>query len=56
MCGMAVMTIIVNGLTCGKLVDYVEMIHYPEIKKKLFRRCVEAVLQSTQMRLKEIQQ
>jgi len=23
MCGMAVMTIVVNGLTCGKLVDYV---------------------------------
>ena len=29
MCGMTVMTIVVNGLTCGKLVDYVEMIHYP---------------------------
>ncbi len=44
MCGMAVLTIVANGLTCGKLVDYVEMIHYPEIKRKLFRRCVKDVL------------
>ena len=35
MCGMAMLTIIVNGLTCGKLVNYVEMITYPEIKRKL---------------------
>lgn len=27
MCGMAMLTIIVNGLTCGKLVNYVEMIN-----------------------------
>jgi NhaP-type Na+/H+ or K+/H+ antiporter len=41
MCGMAVLTTVVNGFTCGKVVDYVEMIHYPEIKKKLFKRCVK---------------
>ena len=29
MCGMAMLTIIVNGLTCGKVVNYVEMISYP---------------------------
>jgi len=29
MCGMAMLTILVNGLTCGKLVSYVEMISYP---------------------------
>lgn len=29
MCGMAVLTIVVNGFTCGKLVDYVEMIYEP---------------------------
>jgi hypothetical protein len=56
MCGMAFLTIVVNGLTCGKLVDYVEMIHYPEIKRKLFRRCVKDILESTQTKLKEIQQ
>jgi NhaP-type Na+/H+ or K+/H+ antiporter len=44
MCGMAVLTIVANGLTCGKLVDYVEMIHYPEIKRKLFKRCIKDVL------------
>ena len=26
MCGMDMLTIVVNGLTCGKLVNYVEMI------------------------------
>ncbi len=56
MCGMAVLTIVVNGLTCGKLVDYVEMVHYPEIKKKLFKRCIKDVLESTQAKMKEIQQ
>jgi hypothetical protein len=56
MCGMAVLTIVVNGLTCGKLVDYVEMIHYPEIKKKLFKRCIKDVLESTQKKMNEIQQ
>lgn len=29
MCGMAMLTILVNGLTCGKLVSYVEMISDP---------------------------
>ena len=26
MCGMAMLTILVNGLTCGRVVNYVEMI------------------------------
>lgn len=52
MCGMAMMTIIVNGLTCGKVVNYVEMISYPEIKRKLLKRCVKDVLSSTQKKLK----
>ena len=52
MCGMAFLTIVLNGFTCGKLVDYVEMIHYPEIKKKLFKRCIKTVLESTQIRMK----
>lgn len=35
------LTILVNGLTCGKLVNYVEMIVEPEIKKKLLKRCIK---------------
>ena len=54
MCGMAMMTIIVNGLTCGKVVDYVQMINTPEIKEKMLRRCVRRILESTQDRLREI--
>ena len=54
MCGMAVLTIVVNGLTCGHVVNYVEMISYPEIKRKLLKRCVKDVLASTQKKYKEL--
>ncbi len=54
MCGMAFLTIVVNGLTCGKLVAYLGMIEYPMIKEKLLRRCVRGVLSSTQHKLKEL--
>lgn len=52
MCGMAMLTIIVNGLTCNKLVAYIEMIKVPEIKSKLLQRCLKRVLESTQDKLK----
>ena len=52
MCGMAMLTIIVNGLTCGKVVKYVEMVNEPEIKAKLLKRCIKTVLSSTQKKLK----
>ena len=51
---MASLTIVVNGLTCGKVVSYIEMISYPEIKKKLLKRCIRNVLSSTQKKLKEL--
>jgi NhaP-type Na+/H+ or K+/H+ antiporter len=51
MCGMAVLTIVINGFTCGKVVDYVEMIKSPEIKRKLFKRCVTDILAKTQDKL-----
>lgn len=54
MCGMAFMTIVFNGLTCGKVVSYVEMIHIPPIKAKLLKRSLRAVLESTQLKFKEI--
>jgi NhaP-type Na+/H+ or K+/H+ antiporter len=41
MAGMVVMTVVINGLTTKKVLDYVEMIHVPEIKIKLFKRCVK---------------
>lgn len=44
MCGMAMLTIILNGLTAGKVVSYVEMIKIPAIKKKLFNSSVRKVL------------
>ena len=47
MCGMACLTIVFNGLTCGKVVSWVEMIHIPPIKAKLLKRSLRAVLEST---------
>ena len=52
--GMAMLTIIVNGLTCSKVVNYVEMIYYPEIKKKLLKRSIKIILSKTQEKLKEV--
>lgn len=48
------LTIVVNGLTCGKVVRYVEMVEEPEIKGKLLKRCIKNVLVSTQKKLKEL--
>lgn len=39
--GMVLLTVIINGLTCKKILDYIEMIHIPEIKLKLFKKCVK---------------
>lgn len=39
--GMVLMTVIINGLTCKKILEYVEMIHIPEIKVKLFKKCIK---------------
>ncbi len=46
--GMVVLTVIINGLSCKKILDYIEIIHVPEIKLKLFKRCVKEVLKETQ--------
>lgn len=51
---MAMLTIIVNGLTCNKLVAYLEMIKVPEIKNKLLQKCLKRVLEETQDKLKEL--
>ena len=39
--GMVLMTVIINGLTCKKVLDYVEMIRIPEIKLKLLKKCIK---------------
>ena len=54
MSGMAVLTILVNGLTCGKLVNYVQMIVTPPIKDKLFERCLKKIEQRTKEKMSEL--
>ncbi len=48
------MTVIINGLTCKKVVQYVEMIHIPEIKIKLLKKCLNVVLGKTQKKYEEL--
>ena len=51
---MAVLTILVNGLTCGKLVNYVQMIVTPPIKDKLFEICLKKIEQRTKEKMSEL--
>jgi hypothetical protein len=45
--GMVLLTVLINGLTSKKILEYIEMIHIPEIKIKLFKKCVKEVLKQT---------
>ncbi|MBS1889752.1 MAG: hypothetical protein JST59_00535 [Actinobacteria bacterium] len=54
MSGMAVLTILVNGLTCSKLVNYVQMIVTPPIKDKLFEICLKKIDQRTKEKMSEL--
>ena len=40
MAGVATLTLLVNGTTCTALVNYLNMITVPEIKKKMLKRCL----------------
>ena len=53
-CGMAVMTIIINGLTCGKIVNALGMVNYPHIKRKLLSKCVRDVLHNAQSKYRHL--
>jgi hypothetical protein len=52
--GMATMTLLINGTTCGKLVGYVEMIEKPAIKEKLYRRCLKDIIKRTEKTIEEL--
>ena len=51
---MVIMTVLVNGLTCKKVVEWVEMIHVPQIKLKLLKKCIKDVLNNTQNKCEEV--
>lgn len=48
------MTVIINGLTVKKVVEYVEMIHIPQIKVKLLKKCLTEVLKKTEKKFDEV--
>lgn len=54
MSGMATMTLLINGTTCGSLVNYVEMIEKPAIKEKLYRRCLKDIIKRTNKTIEEL--
>lgn len=45
--GMATLTLLINGTTCGKLVNYVEMIEKPAVKEKLYRKALSDIMVKT---------
>lgn len=53
-CGIAVLTIVVNGLTCEKIVNALGMVSYPHIKRKLLSKCVRDVLHNTQNKFRQL--
>lgn len=54
MSGMATLTLLINGTTCGKLVGYVEMIERPPIKEKLYRRCLKDIIKRTEKTIDDL--
>ena len=48
------MTVLINGLTCKKVVEWVEMINVPQIKIKLLKKCIKEVLTNAQNKFEEV--
>ena len=53
---MAILTIIINGLTCGKVVNALGMIHEPHIKRKLMSKSVRDILYNAHSELNYLKQ
>lgn len=54
MSGMATMTLLINGTTCGWLVNKVEMIDKPAIKEKLYQRCLKDIIKLTDKTIEDL--
>ena len=48
------MTLLINGTTCGRLVNYVEMIDKPAIKQKLYQRCLKDIIKLTDRSIEDL--
>ena len=52
--GMVILTMLINGTTCGFLVKYIGMVDQPPIKEKLYQRCLEEILNKTHHQIQEL--
>lgn len=54
MAGMAAMTNLVNGTTCKALVEYLNMIQIPVVKKKVYRSYLKELIVTSDDKQKEL--
>jgi hypothetical protein len=52
--GIATMTLLINGTTCSRVVNYVEMIEKPPIKEKLYQRCLKDIIKTTDKTIEDL--
>lgn len=53
--GMAALTNLINGTTCKMLVDYLQMIENPAVKKRVYRTYLKEMIVSSEDKIKELE-
>jgi len=53
--GMALLTNLVNGTTCKALVDYLQMIENPAVKKRVYKSYLKEMIVSSEDKIKELE-
>ncbi|CAD8153221.1 unnamed protein product [Paramecium pentaurelia] len=53
--GMAAITNLINGTTCKALVQYLEMIENPVVKKKVYKKYLEELIVNSQDKMRELE-
>ena len=51
MASVACLTLLINGTTCGSLVNYLEMIKVSPVKKKLYQNVIKKLIISSSEKL-----
>lgn len=52
---MAALTNLINGTTCKMLVDYLQMIENPAVKKRVYRTYLKEMIVSSEDKIKELE-
>jgi len=54
MAGTATLTLLINGTTCGMIVNYVQMIKIPPIKVRLLKNSIQNMVANTALKEEEL--